>query len=88
MNTDTPEQYDNLSKPIGSYSSYIARKVTIENLNTITKCDYAKNYNFRFKNSKLIYSNNYQDINNLKTYVRQCNLSKNDFQLKLTLKPI
>jgi hypothetical protein len=79
-----PEQYNNLTKQIGSYSSYIARKVAIQNLNSITKCNYAKNHNFSFSNNKLIYSNNYQSLNNLKTYVRQCNLGKNDYPLKLS----
>ena len=32
MSSSPSKQYDNLTKPIGSYSSYIARKVAIENL--------------------------------------------------------
>lgn len=77
MNPNPPGQYGNLKEPIGSYSSYIARKVAIENLNSITKCNYAKNYNFNVKNNKLIYSNNYQSLNKLNSYVRQCNLATN-----------
>lgn len=79
-----PEQYNNLSKQIGSYSSYIARKVAIENLNSITKCKYSKNYNFSFNNNKLIYSNNYQSLNKLKTYIRPCDLGKNVHPLNLS----
>lgn len=77
------EQYDNLSKQIGSYSSYIARKLAIQNLNSITKCNYAKNYNFSFNNNKIIYSNNYQSLNKLKTYIRECDLGKNNCPLKI-----
>lgn len=74
---------NNLSKQIGSYSSYIARKIAIENLNSITKCNYAKNHNFSFSNNKLLYSNNYQSLNKLNTYVRECNLGKNNCSLKI-----
>lgn len=79
-----PEQYDNLSKQIGSYSSYIARKVAIQNLNSITKCKYAKNHNFIFNNNKIIYSNNYQHLNKLKTYVRQCDFGINNYPINIT----
>tara|TARA_B100000073_G_C23405054_1_gene440814 strand:+ start:129 stop:404 length:276 start_codon:yes stop_codon:yes gene_type:complete len=68
---------EDLTNSIGSYSSYIARKVAIQNLNSITNCNYANNHNFNVKNNKLIYSNNYQSINNLKTYVFKLNCTAN-----------
>jgi type II secretory pathway component HofQ len=66
-----------LTNSIGSYSSYIARKVAIQNLNSITNCNYANNHNFNVKNNRLIYSNNYQSINKLKTYVLNLNCNDN-----------
>jgi hypothetical protein len=77
MSFKLPGQYNELKDPIGSYSSYIARKIAIENLNSITKCNYAKNLNFNIKNNKIIYSNNYQSLNKLNSYVRPCSLSTN-----------
>jgi len=70
------EKENNLNKSLGSYSNYINRKKAIENLKTITDCNYAKNYNFSVYNNKIKYSNNYETLNQLKFYIGNLNCIK------------
>ena len=84
------DKENNLKKSIGSYSNYINRKKSIENLKTITDCKYAKNYNFVVENNKIKYSNNYESLNQLKFYIGNlnCKKSKNNLPLDITTKSI
>lgn len=75
------ELENNLKKSVPSYSNYINRKVAIENFNSITNCNYAKNYNFNVKNNRLVYSNNYQNINNLNFYIGNINCKRSNNSL-------
>lgn len=80
------ELENNLNKSIGSYSNYINRKKAIENLKTITDCNYAKNHNFNIENNRLKYTNNYQSLNELKFYIGNlnCKRSTNNFPISVT----
>jgi len=77
---------NNLNKSLGSYSNYINRKKAIENLKSITDCNYAKNYNFNIENNRLKYTNNYQSLNELKFYIGNlnCKRSINNFPISIT----
>jgi hypothetical protein len=81
---------NNLNKSLGSYSNYINRKKAIENLKTITDCKYAKNYNFNIQNNRIIYSNNYESLNQLKFYIGNlnCRKSTNELPYTFTTNPI
>lgn len=84
------EKEINLNKSLGSYSNYINRKKAIENLKTITVCNYAKNYNFSINNNKIKYSNNYESLNQLKFYIGNlnCRKSTNNLPYHFTTNPI